>query len=354
MKTVGQRLRWRCKSIIQRTECEFVTSPHIIARKRCDHLITASLPLVSIGMPLYKEQTYLRQSLDSLLAQDFTDFELIISDNASEDATQQICLDYATKDPRIRYHRNEVNLGPIENFNRVFRLSSGKYFMWAAGHDLWAPRFLSGSVEVMEGDQSLVLCYPQSVVIDRDSKEVGMSDSHTDTRNWGVLVRFNLAAWAVGCAWAFCGLIRSAALKETRLMRPVIESDLVLLSELSLLGPFANIPEILFYPRNKWGDESDRKKRWKRFFETLQPRARNRRIVFPYLGWVHEEFLAVKHAHLDTGRKALLMASVVPAYFSRYRICLPRDLRLAVRAFLRRLGSRFMSRNPSPIQRGGA
>jgi glycosyltransferase involved in cell wall biosynthesis len=299
-------------------------------------------PLVSIGMPLFNEERYLPQALDSLLAQDFKDFELIISDNASEDATQQICLDYATKDPRIRYYRNEVNLGPIENFNRVFRLSSGKYFVWASGHDLWAPRFLSRCVEVMERDQSLVLCYPQSVVIDLDGKELGVSDSHTDTRNWGVLLRFNLAAWAVGCAWAFCGLIRSAALEETRLVRPVIESDLVLLSELSLRGPFANIPEILFYPRNKWGDESRREDRWRRFFQMLYPATKNRRTLFPYLTWIYEELLAVKHAPLRPGRKVILMACVVPAYFSRYRVYLPRDLRLAVRAFLRRLGSRFM------------
>jgi glycosyltransferase involved in cell wall biosynthesis/MoaA/NifB/PqqE/SkfB family radical SAM enzyme len=293
-------------------------------------------PMVSIGMPLYNEGRFLRETLSSLLAQDFADFELIISDNASEDATQQTCLEYATRDPRIRYYRSEVNLGSIENFNRVFRLSSGKYFMWASGHDLWAPTFISRCVEVLGRDQSVVLCYPHSVVIDRDGKELGTSDSHTDTRNWGVLLRFNLAAWAVGCAWAFCGLIRSAALKETRLMRPVIESDLVLLSELSLLGPFANIPEILFYPRNKWGDESRRKDRWRRFFQMLYPATRNRRTLFPYLGWVHEEFLAVKHAHLNTGRKALLMASVVPAYFSRYRIYLPRSLRTGLRSWIRR------------------
>ena len=82
-------------------------------------------PRVSIGMAIYNEEKYLRESLDSLLAQDFADFELIISDNASEDATQAISLEYAARDPRVRYHRNETNVGSCENFNRVFRLLIG-------------------------------------------------------------------------------------------------------------------------------------------------------------------------------------------------------------------------------------
>jgi len=293
-------------------------------------------PPVSIGMPIYNEEKYLAQALDSLLAQDFGDFELIISDNASEDRTQEICLEYAARDPRIRYYRNEVNLGQVENFNRVFRLSSGKYFMWASGHDLWHPCFISRCVEVLEQDSSVVLCYPQSVLIDLDGKELEVTDSHIDTRGWGLLARFNLAIWAVDCAFAICGVFRARALKQTRLFKPVIESDLVLLSELSLLGAFANIPEVLFYPRKKWGDEERRKERWRRLFNAIDPAKKKKRVWFPYLRWIYEELLAVKHAQCGLGQKVLLMASVVPAYFSRYRIYVPRRFRLKVKSILLR------------------
>jgi len=174
-------------------------------------------------------------------------------------------------------------------------------------------------------------------VIDPNGVELGVSDSRSDTRNLGVLARFNLAAWAIGCAWAFCGVIRVDALKQTRLLRPVIETDLVLLSELALLGHFANVPEVLFYPRNKWGDESNRGKRWRRFWDSVAPEYKGRRVWFPYFGWGREELLAVRHSRLDPGRKTLLMLSVFPAYFSRYRIYLPQKSRQAVRSLLRQL-----------------
>src|SRR3989442_12666378 len=84
---------------------------------------------MSIGLPVYNGDKYLRLALDSLLAQDYENFELIICDNASEDVSADICAQYARQDPRIRFHRNKTNIGAARNFNRVFQLSSGKYFM---------------------------------------------------------------------------------------------------------------------------------------------------------------------------------------------------------------------------------
>jgi len=299
--------------------------------------MSAQPPIVSIGLPIYNEEHYLRGTLDSLLAQQFKDFELIISDNASTDSTREICLEYAAKDSRIQYCRNEANVGPTENFNRAFRSASGKYMWWAGGHDLWAPSFLARCVDVLEMEPAVVLCYPQSVLIDAEGKELFLTDSRTDTRNRGVLYRFNLAVCAVGCAWAFCGVIRSGALRRTRLIKPVIESDLVLLTELALQGPFANVPEVLFYPRNKWGDSPDtRRKRWKRYFNMLDTDGTNRRVWFPYLAWIREGLLGVKHAPLNPVLKLILMACVFVGYLSRYRVYLPRGLRLGVRTLMNR------------------
>jgi len=295
-------------------------------------------PMVSIGMPLYNEETHLRQSLDSLLAQDFTDFELIISDNASEDSTQKICLAYVAQDARIRYCGNQVNLGSTENFNRAFRLSSGKYFMWASGHDLWAPTFLSRCVEVLERDPSVVLCYPQSIVIDGHGKKVEVvQGAYLDSRNLGLVLRVTLAICGAGSAYMIYGVIGHEALAQTRLFRRVMEPEYVLLTELSVLGSFAQVPEALFYIRLKWGTET--KRQWTtRAFEAMNPSTKPQHIRFPYLGWIREELLAVKDARLDRGRKAVLMACVVLGYFSRYRVHLPLTLHLALRGLLRRLG----------------
>ena len=92
-------------------------------------------PLVSIGVPVFNGEKGLAVALDSLIGQDYHNLEIIISDNASTDATSKICEEYVGKDSRIKYSRLEENIGAALNFNRVFERSSGKYFMWAAHDD---------------------------------------------------------------------------------------------------------------------------------------------------------------------------------------------------------------------------
>jgi len=99
-------------------------------------------PKLSIGMPVYNGGRLLRRALDSLLAQTFTDFELIISDNASTDNTERICEEYAKKDSRLRYIRQTINRGVRYNFNFVLKQAIAKFFMWAAHDDYWDTCFL--------------------------------------------------------------------------------------------------------------------------------------------------------------------------------------------------------------------
>jgi len=105
-------------------------------------------PQVSIGMPVYNGERFIRDALDSLLAQTFTDFELIISDNASTDETESICRDYLAADPRIRYFKHQINNGAGANFQFVLDEAVGKYFMWAAADDLWNKTWLEDTYNV--------------------------------------------------------------------------------------------------------------------------------------------------------------------------------------------------------------
>ena len=295
------------------------------------------VPRVSIGMAIYNEEKYLRKALDSLLAQDFADFELIISDNASVDATQAISLEYAARDPRVCYHRNETNVGATENFNRAFRLSSGEYFMWAAGHDLWAPAFISRCVGVLEKDPSVVLCYPRTQYIDATGEQLTVVDSNLDTRNCTLLGRFNLTVWDPCPAFKFYGVSRSNSLRQTRLGRRVWGPDTVLLSELSILGSFANIPEPLFYGRDKWGElAGPNTDKWaKRCYERLFPGKKNRFVqFFPHAGMAYEQLLGVMHAQLGFRAKIPLITFVVLGWLYK---SLPLILRRPLRGFLRRL-----------------
>ncbi len=107
-------------------------------------------PLVSIGMPAYNGEKYIRKALGSLLAQDYENFELIISDNASTDATLQICREYADKDRRIRVYVQSRNIGLYTNFKTVLKMARGKYFMWAAVDDCWLSGFVKALIDELE------------------------------------------------------------------------------------------------------------------------------------------------------------------------------------------------------------
>lgn len=106
--------------------------------------------LVSIGMPVYNGEKYIREAIDSLLEQTFGDFELIISDNASTDATESICRTYAEQDSRIRYVRQPNNIDALPNFQFVLNEANGEYFMWAACDDVWDRNWVGGLRSALE------------------------------------------------------------------------------------------------------------------------------------------------------------------------------------------------------------
>jgi glycosyltransferase involved in cell wall biosynthesis len=205
-----------------------------------------SKPLVSIGMPVFNEERYLEQALQSLLCQSFENFELIISDNASTDRTGEICLTYAAKDPRVRYSRMETNLGSNVNFNRVFQLSNSPYFLWASGHDTRHETFIARCLEILEQDASVVLCYPRAQWLETDGRLGNVLPGHVETRGLSQVSRYRTVLWGLGYVHQLSGIMRSSALKRTGLIRPkMVGSDLILLSELALLGAFAELPEPL-------------------------------------------------------------------------------------------------------------
>ncbi|MFO1038563.1 MAG: glycosyltransferase family 2 protein [Geminicoccaceae bacterium] len=115
-------------------------------------------PLVSVGIPVYNGENYLEEAIRSVLAQTLDDLELVICDNASSDRTEEICRDYAAKDPRVRALRNPQNLGAIPNYNRVFDESRGRYFKWLAHDDRIKPTYLAATVAALEAASRAVLC----------------------------------------------------------------------------------------------------------------------------------------------------------------------------------------------------
>lgn len=271
-------------------------------------------PLVSIGMPLYNEERYLHQMLDSLISQDYDNFELIISDNASVDSTSQICQEYAAKDARLCYHRNETNIGASANFKRVFELSQGDYFVWVAGHDLWHSTFLSRCLEIFLQDESVVLCHPQAMWIDTGGQPLGLIPSSVETRGLDRISRFHVVLWGLGYCSPIYGLISSKALKQANLGLEVIAPDAILLAELSLLGAFAHINEPLLYMR-KMEDYGS----WEKYVEKIFRQSLSN-LSAPSMYWqIIDEHLKVVSKHINSSlEKDAATLSTVLCLLTKY------------------------------------
>lgn len=210
---------------------------------------SGTAPRVTLGMPVYNAERYLAETLDCLLAQDYRDFEIVVSDNASTDRTAEICLDYRHRDPRVSYHRNDENLGAAFNYSRLVGIARGEYFKWASYDDLLAPNHLSECVAALDRCPNAVIAYPKTSIIDGDGRVVGQNDDRlqlleaepwrrlsTFTRNW------NLAGPCFG-------LMRVDVMRRTRLIEPYLSSDLPFLADMALHGMFVEIPDRLFFRR---------------------------------------------------------------------------------------------------------
>ena len=221
-------------------------------------------PLVSIGLPIYNEEHFAAEALESLLSQSFGDFELIISDNASTDGTADICREYAEKDPRILYHRLKTNIGGVANTNRTFELSNSEYFFWASGHDLWDRTFISQCLKILEDDESVVLCYPIAKWLQYDGTVGDVIHSHIETRGLGRFAKFNIVLWGIQYAYPMYGIMRSSALRKSRLLEYTIATDVLLLTDLSFYGAFAEISEPLLYMR-----QSESSGNWRHYYQYI-------------------------------------------------------------------------------------
>jgi glycosyltransferase involved in cell wall biosynthesis len=266
--------------------------------------MTERAPLVSVGLPVYNGERYLAQALDAILAQDLEDFEVVVSDNASEDATGEIVKAHAASDPRIRYHRNDRNVGLTRNFNRVFELSRGKYFKWTA-HDDWHPKeTLRVCTEVLEGDPSAVLCASAVAVIDEDDTVLEEWHPSVDLRAPEPQLRLHRLLWSMGETHPLFAVMRSDALRRTPLYRNYLGADRVLLAQLALMGPMWQLPEILHHyraPRLRPASLGPPPPSGPRISVILDPANRDRlplrtwRLTYEHLALVGRARLAPRH-----------------------------------------------------------
>ena len=236
--------------------------------------------LVSVAVPVFNCDRYLEAALESLLGQTYGDLDIVISDNASTDGTRDIVEHFAARDPRVRYLRNETNVGAAENFNRSFHAAAGELFQWLACDDRLEPTFVERAVLELSADPAAVLAFPWVTVVDEADRtlETWELDLAVDSQRPGERFREILLGWH-NSFYVF-GLMRVAALRRTKLILPHGHGDTILLARLSLLGPFRQVREHLFVSR-RHDDQSNRM--------FVDPKARRGFDLAAYVAWFDPE-----------------------------------------------------------------
>lgn len=228
-----------------------------------------SSPRLSIGVPVYNGADFIHEAITSHLEQDFGDFELVVSDNCSDDATPDIVNELAKADPRITYSRNDENIGGPANFNRLFRLTSAPLFRWAAADDRIEPGYLSSVIAMMDDDPSIVIGHSQSLLIDPKSEPmlemaqgwlggdgymeaIKLNPPEGDERFHSPHPHQRIDAVINNNHRNFYifGIMRRATMMQTRLHGAFYGGDRTLLVEMAMRGTFRKVDDALFASRS--------------------------------------------------------------------------------------------------------
>ena len=325
-------------------------------------------PRLSVGLPVYNGQRFLRAALESILAQTFNDFELIVCDNASTDATEQICREYASRDPRVRYFRHPSNIGPAANYNACFRHARGELFRWAAHDDVIAPQLFQMSIDALDRDAAAVAVYPNSCEIDADGKR--LFDHATRVELQDPCVARRLASYLFvdhrkGFGAVLWGVMRADVLRQWSPLKGSFPSaDRVFIVNVLLRGTMLRLEPVLFFNREH-GDRSqssfDRTKvrPGSRLVKYLGcgpvpgyawwDQTKKGKIVFPEWRWLWEYYRAVAGARLGLG-ETLGCLGVLALVSMRFAPRLVRDLVIGAEQFFNRVTGWGPQSHVAPVQ----
>ena len=277
------------------------------------------IPQLSVGLPVYNGECYLAKSIDSLLGQSFTDFELIISDNASTDGTEEICRRYAAKDPRIRYVRQPRNIGAVPNHNFVLREARGEYFKWAAHDDVYGRDLLARCVAALDEHPDVVLSHVDKATIDEAGTVVQRFDYTLATGSTDVRERFRSLVVADGGDDEY-GVIRTRVLRSIRPKDSYHHASRPWIAELAFRGRFHHVAELLYFRRDH-PDRGDRNPTIPALCTNLDPRRAGQsttRLLAEY-GWRYLE--AIARAPLSVGDRGacyrILLSHLTRSGFQR-------------------------------------
>lgn len=216
-----------------------------------------TVPRLTIGLPVYNGEKYLAQAIDALLGQTYKNFELIISDNASVDATPDICRSYERSDSRVRYIRQPRNIGAALNHNFLVREARGELFKWAGADDLFARDLIERCVDEIDEHPEVVLAHSWTGAIDSANEVMQTLEYPLATDSPSAPERFRSMLFRDGQpdsglirADDMYGIMRTRVLRRVAPQNSFYHSDRVLMTEVALHGPFRQVPEWLYFRRD--------------------------------------------------------------------------------------------------------
>jgi glycosyltransferase involved in cell wall biosynthesis len=207
-------------------------------------------PALTIGVPVFNGERYLAQALAGIRAQTFTDFEVVIADNASTDRTGEIAQEMAATDPRFRYVRRPENIGLVPNYNQLFTGTTGEFFAWHDSDDVTDPEFYRACLTQLRASPAAAAATSDILLIDSDGQVIGPDPERVRGDHPDLAVRFaELASFDHFCQFTY-GVYRRSMMARTRLMLPFFwSSDRLFLAELALQGTLLRDPRRLYLVR---------------------------------------------------------------------------------------------------------
>ncbi|MGB6130422.1 MAG: glycosyltransferase family 2 protein [Acidobacteriaceae bacterium] len=283
----------------------------------------AQAPVVSIGLPVYNGESFVAEAIRCVLAQTFSDWELIVCDNASTDRTVAICREFAEQDSRIRVYESPRNMGVTPNFNRVFQLSRGRYFKWIAHDDLFSPEFIEVCLQGLEQDEGVVLSFPTISYVDaaghllrRQTFCLSIMDDAPEAR---IARLTEMERKSADIFWSLYGVIRRDVLERTSLHGFYAGSDQVLLLELALSGRLQQVDKDMFFRREHPAAATLRRdwtaRDWIRFAYADD----KRRIAFPYCRMLKEHLATIRRSDLPFSARMRCICAVLARFATQWK-----------------------------------
>jgi len=291
------------------------------------------MPRVSIGMPVYNGENYIEEALESLLAQTYTDFEIVVTDNASTDKTVEIVERFAERDGRVKLHASKTNVGAAPNFNRCLELSTGEWFRWHAHDDTVEPEYLTKVMALIDEDPTLVAAHSGMDIIDEHGDHLEDYSIEISYRDPDPIERLR----SVVLDWHLCGHIFVVFKREILLRHGGLvsfgHSDCVLLERIVLEGPIGTADGILWHNRRhseqsmaRFGVYDPERVDYQAYVEWFDESRKGKR-GFPHWRMVREHWMSVVTGPVPIKDK--LRASKVMLHRT-YRLLAPMVLDLKV------------------------